>query len=152
MERRVAAGARQARARRRCARPGRQHRHCRNRARAGPRAVTAEILARAGGPVGAGGLALLFVAAPRWTRLLGFVAGLVGIGLLVPLLLPSGGRLFLAGGGVAAAALTVALGALFQRHPWALPPLALVAVPARIPITVGGRTNNLLVPLYVLIA
>jgi O-antigen ligase len=114
--------------------------------------VTAEILARAGGPVGAGGLALLFVAAPRWARLLGFVAGLVGIGLLVPLLLPSGGRLFLAGGGVAAAALTVALGALFQRHPWALPPLALAAVPARIPITVGGSTNNLLLPLYVVIA
>jgi putative inorganic carbon (HCO3(-)) transporter len=114
--------------------------------------MTAEVLARVAGPVGAGGLALLFVAAPRWGRFLGFAAVLLGMGLLVPLLLPSGSGMLLAGGGVAAAALAVGLGALFLRHPWALPLLALAAVPARIPITVGGDTNNLLVPLYVVIA
>ena len=114
--------------------------------------MTAEVLARVAGPVGAGGLALLFVAAPRWARLLGFAAALVGMGLFVPLLLPSGGGGLLAVGGLAAAAVTAGLGVLFQRHPWALPPLALAAVPARIPIPVGGSTNNLLVPLYVVVA
>jgi O-antigen ligase len=114
--------------------------------------MTAELLARVAGPVGAGGLALLFVAAPRWARVLGFAATLVGMGLLVPLLLPSGGGLLLVGGGVAAAAMTAGLGVLFRRHPWALPLLALAAVPARIPIPVGGNTNNLLVPLYVVVA
>jgi O-antigen ligase len=114
--------------------------------------MTAEVLARVAGPVGAGGLALLFLAAPRWARLLGFAAAIVGMGLLVPLLIPSGGRLLLIGGGFAAAALAVGLGVLFQRHPWTLPLLALVAVPARIPIPVGGNTNNLLVPLYAVIA
>jgi O-antigen ligase len=114
--------------------------------------MTAEMLARVAGPVGAGGLALLFVAAPRWARLLGFGAALVGMGLLVPLLLPSGSRLLLVGGAVAVAALAAGLGVLFRRHPWALPLLALAAVPARIPITVGGDTNNLLLPLYLIVA
>jgi O-antigen ligase len=114
--------------------------------------LTAEVLARVAGPIGAGGLALLFVASPRWARFLGFAATLVGMGLLVPLLLPSGDALLLVGGGVAVAALTAGLGVLFQLHPWALPLLALAAVPARIPIPVGGNTNNLLVPLYVVIA
>jgi putative inorganic carbon (HCO3(-)) transporter len=114
--------------------------------------MTAEVLARLAGPVGAGGLALLFVGAWRWARLLGLAAALVGMGLLVPLLLPSGGRILLVGGGIATAALAAGLGVLFQRHPWALPLFALAAVPARIPITVGGDTNNLLLPLYALIA
>jgi O-antigen ligase len=114
--------------------------------------MTAEVLARVGGPVGAGGLALLFVAAPRWARFLGFAASLVGMGLVVPLLLPSGGGLLLVGGAVAAAVLTAGLAVLFTRHPWALPLLGLAAVPARIPIPVGGDTNNLLVPLYAVVA
>ena len=114
--------------------------------------MTAEVLARVAGPVGAGGLALLFVAAPRWARFLGLAAALVGMGLLVPLLLPSGERLLLVGGGVATAALTAGLAVLFARHPWTLPLLAMTAVPARIPIPVGGGTNNLLVPLYAVVA
>jgi O-antigen ligase len=114
--------------------------------------MTAEVLARVAGPVGASGLAVLFVTAPRWARLLGFAAAIAGMGLLVPLLLPSGSGLVLVAGGVAAAVLAAGLGVLFQRHPWALPLLALAAVPARIPIPVGGNTNNLLVPLYAVVA
>jgi O-antigen ligase len=113
--------------------------------------VTAEVLARVAGPIAAGGLGLLLVATPRWARLAGYALAVVGMALFVPLLLPSGGGLLLAGGGLAALGLAVGLGLLFQRVPWALPLLALAAAPARIPIPVGGETNNLLLPLYAIV-
>ncbi len=115
--------------------------------------MSAELLARLAGPVAAGGLALLLVASPRWARLAGFAAAVIGMALFVPLLLPSGGSpLLVAGGGLFALGLAVALAFLFQRRPWALPLLALLLAPARIPIPVGGETNNLLVPLYAIVA
>ncbi len=53
----------------------------------------------------------------------------------------------------AAAVAAVALAALvLRRRPWALPVAAMVALPFRIPIAVGGATANLLVPLYLVIA
>jgi O-antigen ligase len=114
--------------------------------------VSAEVLARLAGPVAAGGLAVLLVASPRWARLAGLGAAVIGMALFVPLLLPSGGGLLLAGGGVVAFVLAVALAVFFQKWPWALPLLALAAAPGRIPIPVGGETNNLLLPLYAIVA
>ncbi len=51
---------------------------------------------------------------------------------------------------IALAALAVAA-ALIRKVPWAVAPLAVLALPFRIPITTGGTTSNLLVPLYCVI-
>lgn len=56
---------------------------------------------------------------------------------------------------VAAAIGLAALGglaALMARRPWLLAGLAVAALPFRIPIEAGGRTSNLLVPLYLVLA
>jgi O-antigen ligase len=45
-----------------------------------------------------------------------------------------------------------ALVVLFLRRPDALPVLAVVALPFRLPISTGGATNNLLIPLYLVVA
>lgn len=115
--------------------------------------MSAELLARLAGPVAAGGLAVLLVASPRWARLAGFAGAVIGMALFVPFLLPAGASdLLLAGGGLVALGLAAALGFLFHKRPWALPLLALLVAPARIPIPVGGETNNLLLPLYAIVA
>jgi len=64
--------------------------------------------------------------------------------------LPSAGTLAL----LAAVALMViaALVPLLRRHPDALPLLAVFTLPFRVPIATGGRTVNLLVPLYLVVA
>jgi putative inorganic carbon (hco3(-)) transporter len=41
---------------------------------------------------------------------------------------------------------------LIHRRPWLVAPLAALTLPFRIPINSGGNTNNLLVPLYFVIA
>ncbi len=64
--------------------------------------------------------------------------------------LPSAGVLVLA---VFAAAVVIgALAVLMRRHQDALPMLAVFALPFRVPISSGGRTVNLLVPLYLVAA
>jgi O-antigen ligase len=64
--------------------------------------------------------------------------------------LPSAGTLaaLLAVGLVLAAALALVM----RRNPEAFPLLAILALPFRIPISADGRTVNLLVPLYVVVA
>src|ERR1700742_3238677 len=54
----------------------------------------------------------------------------------------------------AAAALAVLAVAAYGVHriPWIVAPLTALTVPFRIPISSGGNTNNLLVPLYFVIA
>src|SRR5436309_3305993 len=42
--------------------------------------------------------------------------------------------------------------ALLVRRPWLVAPLAVLALPFRIPIATGGTTANLLVPLYFVVA
>jgi O-antigen ligase len=42
--------------------------------------------------------------------------------------------------------------ALMRRHPDALPMLAILALPFRVPISADGKTVNLLVPLYLVVA
>jgi len=55
--------------------------------------------------------------------------------------------------GLAAAALVVLAGLalVLARRPWLLAPVAVAALPFRIPIESGGSTANLLVPLYLVI-
>jgi O-antigen ligase len=109
--------------------------------------VTAE-LARAGGVIGAAGLAVLLAAPGRWQRLAGLGAWGVGALLLAVYLAPKGHRPLLAAAAVLGLALAVAGAALFRRWPWLLPLAALACVPARIHVTVGSTEANLLIPLY----
>jgi putative inorganic carbon (HCO3(-)) transporter len=114
--------------------------------------VSDELLAQVGAGVAAGGLAALLLARPSWARLVGLGALVVGLALFLPFLLPSGQALRLAAAGLAGIVLAVALALLFLRWPWSLAFLALAAAPARIPITIGDTSANLLVPLYAVVA
>jgi O-antigen ligase len=114
--------------------------------------MSAEVLARIGGPVAGGGFAVLLLAYPWRARLAGLGAVGLGMALLIPILTPSGASPWLLAGGVVAAAVAAGLGLLFIRRPWALALLTLAAVPARIPIPVGGESSSLLVPLYAVVA
>src|SRR5271167_1777085 len=64
--------------------------------------------------------------------------------------LPSPG--VIAGALIGALAIIAALTLLIRRHPQALPLLAMFALPFRLPISAGGRTVNLLIPLYLVVA
>jgi O-antigen ligase len=64
--------------------------------------------------------------------------------------LPSAGTL--AAGAVAALVVIAALVALMRRRADAFPLLAVFALPFRVPISTGGRTVNLLIPLYLVVA
>ena len=55
-------------------------------------------------------------------------------------------------GAVVAVVVLVAVAALIARRPWLLAPLAVLALPFRVPIQSGGVTSNLLVPLYLVVA
>lgn len=111
-----------------------------------------ELLAQAGAAVAAGGLAALLLARPGWARLAGLGAWVTGLALFLPLLLPSGQAARLAAAGLAGIVLAAALAFLFVRWPWSLAFLALAAAPARIPVSVGDTSANLLVPLYAVVA
>jgi putative inorganic carbon (HCO3(-)) transporter len=114
--------------------------------------VSDELLAQVGAAVAAGGLAALLLAGRRWARVAGLCAWAIGLALFLPFLLPSGHAARLAAAGTAGVVLAVALALLFLRWPWSLAFLALAAAPARIPITVGDTSANLLVPLYAVVA
>jgi O-antigen ligase len=64
--------------------------------------------------------------------------------------LPSPGVLAL--GALAALVAIVVLGLLMHRDPRAFPVLAVIALPFRLPISADGRTVNLLLPLYAVVA
>jgi O-antigen ligase len=55
-------------------------------------------------------------------------------------------------GACIALAAVAAVAVLIHRHPAVLPALAVAALPFRIPIEAGGKTSNLLVPLYFVVA
>jgi len=63
--------------------------------------------------------------------------------------LASGGIVIVAAGAVVAVAIVCAI---LRRRPDALPVLAIAALPFRLPISAEGRTVNLLIPLYVVVA
>src|SRR6185437_12847166 len=93
--------------------------------------VTSE-LARAGGVIGAAGLAVLIVAPSRIQRLVGLGAWALGIVLLAAYLAPHDHRPLLAGAAVLGIALAVGGAWLFRRWPWLLPLVTLACIPARI--------------------
>jgi O-antigen ligase len=53
---------------------------------------------------------------------------------------------------LATALVVLALAAILRRRPWLLPLLTVAALPVRVPLTTGGETANLLLPLYVVVA
>ncbi len=55
-------------------------------------------------------------------------------------------------GALVALALVGALAVLIVRRPALVAPLAVIALPFRVPIQAGGSTSNLLVPLYLVVA
>jgi putative inorganic carbon (hco3(-)) transporter len=113
--------------------------------------VTAE-LARAGGVLGAGGLAVLLVAQSRLQRLAGLAAWALGALLLAVYLAPKSHRPLLVAAAVVGLALAAGGAVLFRRWPWLLPFVTLACIPARIHVTVGSTEANLLVPLYGVVA
>ncbi|HEY2283387.1 MAG TPA: O-antigen ligase family protein [Solirubrobacteraceae bacterium] len=64
--------------------------------------------------------------------------------------LPGAGTI--AAGLIAALVVVGALSLLMRRRPEALPLLAIAALPFRLPISADGRTVNLLIPLYLVVA
>ncbi|HUH81659.1 MAG TPA: O-antigen ligase family protein [Solirubrobacteraceae bacterium] len=74
---------------------------------------------------------------------------MTGVALTLATKLPSAGALLLAA--VAAAVVIGALAVLMRRYEDALPMLTILALPFRVPISTGGRTVNLLVPLYLVV-
>jgi O-antigen ligase len=54
--------------------------------------------------------------------------------------------------GIAALLVVVAVALLIHRRPAAFPLLAVLALPFRLPISAGGSTSNLLIPLYLVVA
>ena len=55
-------------------------------------------------------------------------------------------------GAAVAVGVLVAAAALVARRPAVIAPLAVLALPFRVPIQAGGKTSNLLVPLYLVVA
>jgi O-antigen ligase len=109
-------------------------------------------LARAGGVVGALGLALLLVATRRDLRVSGLAAWAVGCAILVGYLAPHGHHRLLAAAAVAGV-IAAAIGAfVVLRVPWLLAVATLACVPARFPVHVGHTQANLLLPLYGVVA
>ncbi len=113
--------------------------------------MTAE-LARAGGVLGAAGLAAAIVAPARLQRLAGLAAWGLGALLLAVYLAPNGHRPLLVAAAVVGLALAAGAAVLFRRWGWLFPLVALACVPARIHVTVGSTEANLLVPLYGVVA
>jgi putative inorganic carbon (HCO3(-)) transporter len=113
--------------------------------------VTAE-LARAGGAVASLGAAALLVGpGPRW-RAAGLLAWALGCVALAAWLAPSGHHRAYAAAAIAGAVVAVLLAWLFLRVPWLLAVAVLACAPARIPVSVGHTTANLLLPMYVVVA
>jgi putative inorganic carbon (hco3(-)) transporter len=108
-------------------------------------------LAQLGGPIAAVALALVLLARTRRERLAGLGFTAFGAAVLGAAVAPHHHLLVLFGGLVLAVALALGLAAFFRSYPWLFPALALVCVPIRIGVHVGGSSSKLLVPLYIVI-
>jgi O-antigen ligase len=75
---------------------------------------------------------------------------MLGAALQLATRLPSAGAT--AAGLAVALAIVAVLALLMRRNPDLLPLLAIAALPFRVPISTGGKTVNLLVPLYLVVA
>jgi hypothetical protein len=109
-------------------------------------------VARAGGVVGALGLALLMVAARRDLRVIGLGAWVIGCAILAGYLAPEGHHRLLAAAAVLGVVAAVGGAVIVLRVPWLLAVATLACVPARIPVYVGSTQANLLLPLYAVVA
>ena len=105
-------------------------------------------VARAGGAVGAVGLALLLVATRRDLRIAGLVAWAAGCAILATYLAPHGHHRLLAAAAVVGLVAAAGGAWLVLRIPWLLAAATLACVPARIPVHVGSTQANLLLPIY----
>jgi O-antigen ligase len=111
-----------------------------------------DVLARAGGVVGALGITALVLGPNRTWRLAGLAAWVIGCALLAIWLAPSGHHRAYAAAAVAGSVAAVLLGWLFVRVPWLLAVAVLACAPARIPVSIGHTPANLLLPMYVVVA
>ncbi|MFN2628443.1 MAG: O-antigen ligase family protein [Gaiellaceae bacterium] len=110
------------------------------------------MVAPVGGALGCLGLALLVAAPGRGVRLGALGLIVLGACLLGAPLAPSRNESFLAAACVVGALIAGGVGLSLRRWPWALAFGALLLVPVRFPVHVGGSSPHLLLPLYVLAA
>jgi len=103
-----------------------------------------------GGPVGCLGLALLLVATSSRARIAGLVLVGLGASLLGAEVAPAAHRTAVALGVASVVLLSVPVALVLRRWPWALAFAVLPAVPARLPLDVGGTHSQLELPLYLL--
>jgi O-antigen ligase len=76
----------------------------------------------------------------------------IGIAATAPLATKLPGAAMIAAALIAALVVIAALSLLMRKRPEALPLLAIFTLPFRLPISAGGRTVNLLIPLYLVVA
>jgi O-antigen ligase len=108
-------------------------------------------LAHFGGAVGALGLSTLLLGPDRRWRVGGLAAWAAGSGALALWLAPAGHHRAYAAAAVAGTFVAVGFAWVFVRVPWLLAVAVLACAPARIPVSVGHTTANLLLPMYVVV-
>jgi O-Antigen ligase len=108
-------------------------------------------LARAGGAVAALGIAALLLGRTRSWRVGGLSAWAVGCLALAVWLAPAGHHRLYAAAVVGGTVVAVVLAWVFVRVPWLLAGAVLACAPARIPVSVGHTSANLLLPIYVVV-
>jgi hypothetical protein len=113
--------------------------------------VTAE-LARAGGAVAALGIGALLLGPGRPWRIGGLAAWAAGCVTLAVWLAPSGHHRAYAAAAVAGTVVAAGLAWAFVRVPWLVVVAIVAFAPARIPVSIGHTTANLLLPMYVVVA
>jgi putative inorganic carbon (HCO3(-)) transporter len=108
-------------------------------------------LARLGGAVGALGLSVLLLGGGRTWRVSGLATWAAGCATLAVWLAPAGHHRAYAAAAVAGTVVAFGLAWAFVRMPWLLAVAVLACAPARIPVSVGHTTANLLLPMYVVV-
>jgi len=108
-------------------------------------------LAHFGGAVGALGLSALILGPDRRWRVGGLAAWAVGCATLAVWLAPAGHHRAYAAAAVAGTLVAVGFAWVFVRIPWLLAVAVLACAPARIPVSVGHTTANLLLPMYLVV-